>query len=1147
MYRLFSLILTTLLAAAAAFAQSTNGSIVGSIRDSSGLAVVNAEVKIIQTATGAMRRTATNERGDFTFASVLAGQYDVLVTSPGFKSIERKGVQLSATETLALGEFVLEVGAVSETVTVAAQGASVQTASSERSGTVTTAQVENLAVRGRNVPSLAKLLPGVLMTSESDQVDISNNIRALGGRSTTNNMSLDGVPMNDIGNNNGYSVYVSMDAVAEVKILLGNYSAEYGRLSGANVQLVTKSGTRDFHGLGSYFKRHEQFNANNFFNNRLGSPKARYRFNTWNYSIGGPIYIPGKFNKGRDKLFFFWSQEFWPSETSGALNTLTVPTALERAGDFSQSVDLNGARIAIRDPNNAQPFPNNVVPANRIDANGQALLKVFPLPNFLDTNISARRYNYVFQEKTQNPKRTQTLRADYNLNSKNMIFGSWSARKDDQTAALGLGTSGSTNWPQMVKTFYSKAELASFRYTRVISSTLVNEFNFGQATRPQGDRATDDQVKKNQRAVAGFKAGQFYPDHNPLDILPNATYGGVSNPANLFVEQRFPHIADHTIYNFTDSLAKSWNGHTSKLGLYVDRFSTNRKIYGVFNGSFTFDRNVNNPLDTNYAYSNGLLGVFNSYTESSNLIYRHYRLGNIEWFAQDNWKVTRKLTLDLGVRFYWIPPTYDTENLLSGFDTAHFNPAKQPKLITPALVGGRRVGVNPITGEVFNTTVIGAIAPGTGDPSNGMVTPASDPSYPKSLVENAGVRVAPRVGFAYDPFGKGLTAIRGGFGMFYNREVLESTMNPFAQQTPIVDNPIIYFSTLPSLLSQSGVLFPQDVFGIQRNGAGTPTVMNYSFSVQQNIGHGTVVDLAYVGSLARHLLWRRNMNPVPLGANFQAKNADPTNPATVLSPAFLRPITGYNNIQISEWASSSNYHSMQLTVNRRFAKSLEFGLAWTWSKAMAYNDGDTNEVTTLVNPRVWNYGLSTIDRTHIVSLNWLYSLPKSPWRNAVGKVVLDDWQVSGIASFISGAPVNIGYSTTTAYDITGTPNLSARIDVTGDPVLAKGDRTFSRNFDTSVFRLPARGTIGTAAPTQLRGPGINNFDISLFKSFRIRERARLQFRAEAYNAFNHTQFSAFDSTARFDPATGAQANTRLGEFTAARGPRIMQMALRFMF
>ncbi|MCL5742671.1 MAG: TonB-dependent receptor, partial [Acidobacteria bacterium] len=655
MKALISALIFVAFLAPAFWAQTTSGTIVGSLRDSSDLAVANAEVQLRQTTTGATRQNTTNERGDFTFTNVVPGEYEIAISVPGFKKLERKSINLTASETLSLGALRLEVGAVTETVTVAAQGASVQTASSERAGTIVTSQVENLAIRGRNVPALAKLLPGVVLTSESDLVDITNNIRALGGRSTMNNVSLDGVSMNDIGNNNGSSMYVSMDAVSEVKILLSNYAAEYGRLSGANVQIVTKSGTRDFHGLGSYFKRHEQFNANNYFNNRLGLPKAVYRYNTWNYSLGGPIYIPGKFNRNREKLFFFWSQEFWPIKNTGNVGQVTVPTELERGGDFSQSLDLNGKLIAIKDPTTGQPFPGNFVPASRVDTNGRALLKVFPLPNFLNTSISARRYNYIFQETKPNPKRTQTLRVDYNLDSKNTINGSYSFRNDDQTGALGIGTSGSTNWPQMVKTFYSKAELSSIRYTRIINPTLVNEFNFGHATRPQGDRAAEDQIKKNQRDTAGFLSGQFHPEHNPLNILPNATFGGVSNAANLFVEQRFPHIADHTIWSFTDSLAKTWGPHLLKTGIYVDRFSTNRKLYGVFNGSFSFDRNVNNPLDTGYAYTNAMLGIFNSYTESSDVAFRHYRLGNLEWFAQDNWKINRKLTVDLGVRFYWIP------------------------------------------------------------------------------------------------------------------------------------------------------------------------------------------------------------------------------------------------------------------------------------------------------------------------------------------------------------------------------------------------------------------------------------------------------------------------------------------------------------
>jgi hypothetical protein len=307
------------------------------------------------------------------------------------------------------------------------------------------------------------------------------------------------------------------------------------------------------------------------------------------------------------------------------------------------------------------------------------------------------------------------------------------------------------------------------------------------------------------------------------------------------------------------------------------------------------------------------------------------------------------------------------------------------------------------------------------------------------------------------------------------------------------------------------------------------------------------VDVGYVGSLGRRLMWQRNLNAIPFGANFDPKNADTTNRGVVMPAPFLRPMVGYGNVSYREWASTSNYHSMQVAGSRRFSRGVQFGASWTWSKAMGFSDADTDNVSSLIPVRVWNYGLLGYDRTHVLKVNWMWDVPKGPWKALPLRTALNDWQISGIASFISGAPLGLGLQTTTAYDITGSPTDGARVHVTGNPVLPKSERTFSRNFRTDVFQLPAKGTFGNAASTSFRGPGVNNWDVAIFKSFLVHEAMKFQFRWEFYNAFNHTQFSALDATARFDPATGQQVNARSGEFTVARTPRIMQLALRFYF
>jgi len=1139
------LVLAWLLVPRPGSAQTITGSITGSVLDSSGLAVAGAEVSVTHNATGAVRKATTNERGGFFVGSLQPGAYDVVITASGFKSVERKDVRLTASETLSLGEIVLEVGAVTERITVTARGALVQTASAERSGVVTGEQVENLLIKGRNVTSLLSLLPGVVDLADADSPDRNFNIYVQGNRRNTNAFMLDGMSLNAIGNNFNVLVGVSQDAVAEVKILLSNYQAEYGRMSGANVQIVTKSGTREFHGLASYFKRHEQFNASDFFNNRLGAPKARYRFNTWNYNVGGPVMIPGKFNTKREKLFFFFSQEYWPLKVSRPIGQLTVPTELERNGDFSQSLDLNNRLITIRDPSTGQAFPGNRIPASRIDPNGQALLKFFPAPNFLDRNISGGRYNYIFQTDNNTPQRTETLKIDYHPSSDNLLFVNYTAYSDVQEGAIGIPSSGGTNWPQMRKTFNNQGKSVIGRYQRIFSPTLINELTVGFIHRPADDVVNPEEVRRNQRDTIGYRLGQFNPSANPLKMIPNATYGGVSNPANLTIEGRFPLRTTHDSFSVTNNVTKTLSSHTVKAGLYADRIWRNASNAVIFNGSFDFGRNVNNPFDSGYAYSNGALGVFNTYSEASNRPFLHFRLSNIEWFAQDNWKVTRRLTLDYGLRFALILPLFERDNLVSGFVPGRYDPARAVQLIAPARVGNSRVGIHPVTGQVYPAANIGAIAPGTGDPANGLVVTAQDKSYPRSLIDNRGVHYGPRFGFAYDVFGNARTAVRGGFGMFYNRQNLDAVLNPFTTQSPLVDTPVITFGTMATLLSSSGLLTPQNILGIDRAGH-VPTVMNFSLSIQQRIGFGTVMDVGYSGSLGRHLMWQRNLNAIPFGANFDPKNADPTVANTPLSAPFLRPLRGYNNINFREWASSSNYHSLQVSATRRFTRGLQFGASWTWSKAMDFNDGDTDSVSTLVPVRIWNYGLASFDRTHVLKVNWLWDVPNSGASNPWARRVLDGWQVSGIASFVSGAPLGVGFSTTTSIDITGSPTDGARIVVTGNPVLPKSERTFSRNFRTEVFQLPARGTYGNSAKTLIRGPGINNWDIAVFKNIAIREPFRLQFRSEFYNAFNHTQFSALDTTARFDPA-GNQVNARFGEFTASRSPRQIQFALRFSF
>lgn len=1143
------LLLLTSMAALQSSAQTITGTILGTVTDPSGLAIPKASVTLTQTTTGAARNLTTNETGDFVFSSVVPGSYSLAIEATGFVKVERTNIQLPANERLALGSIPMTVGSVTESVSVSAQAAVVQAASGERSALLTTAQMENLMVKGRNVTSLLQLLPGVLDTSNPEGPDrnFAIGLYVNGDRRNAVGLWLDGVPTQDTGVGWISTLNPSMDSLAEVKVLMNQYQAEYGRMRGAGVQMVTKSGTRDFHGSFSYFKRHEQFNANSFFNNRTvvngqAIPRPRYRYNTFSYTIGGPAFIPGKLNRNRDKLFFFWSQEIWPQRTGVSPGNITVPTEAERRGDFSQTVDTGGRRIVVRDPLTQQPFPDNIIPANRIDPNGQALLRFLPLPNFFDRAVSGGNYNYVSQVELEKPNRLQTLKIDYNASSSDLIAVTWSRQEDKQTGTNGLATPNA-NWPLENRTFVTRGNILSGRYQRIFSPTLINELVLGYNWRWEQESVSDEETERLTRSAVGFNAPQLFPNSNALNLIPNVSFGGIPSAANITLTN-FPFQTTYPTYVITNNLTKIHGPHTFKTGIFLTRQSQYSDAQ-TSRGSYNFNSNANNPFETGHTFANALLGVYNSVSQSSRNVRGGFIGRAVEWFVQDSWRATRRFTLELGIRFVTSPPLYGTQ-VEAAFRQSEWDPAQAPQLIRPTLVNNRRMGIHPVTGEIYPALAIGAIAPGTGNPANGIVI-NNDPNIPRGLIEGPGLLYSPRFGFAWDVFGNSRTAVRGGFGIFQSSGVTGEPRVGSASRYPLVNNATVNFGFLEGLSSaaQSSLIFPSGASDNQ-DPAGVARSYNVNFGIQQNVGWNTIVDVSYVGTFGRHLRWGFDLDPIPIGARFDPANRDPTT-GNALPDVFLRQYRGYSNVTKWNYGATSNYNSLQVTSNRRFTAGLQFGVSYTWSKWLDSVDFDDNTVAPFVPARNWNYGYSGLDRTHNLRINFLYDLPATPWNNAVSRWALNRWQISGIGSFISGAPVNVGFSTSNNRDITGTPSINARIVVLDKVDLPKSERTFQRYFRTDVFALPAQGTLGNAGKYLLRGPGIENWDLSLVKGFPIREPLLLQFRAEFYNAFNHTQFSGVNSTAPFDASGNLITTSTFGQITSARLPRQIQFALRFRF
>jgi outer membrane receptor protein involved in Fe transport len=1138
---------------------SVTGSVSGTVLDASGAVIPGATVKLTSETTREARETISNGEGLFSFAAVPRDSYTLKVEHTGFKVFERPGIGVSANEHVALSGVALELGSSAETVTVTSESAHVETESSEEAADVTTNQLANLTARGREVVSLLRTVAGATYQADQDSPGGTYGTSTMSIRGASANMNIlavDGIVSNDMGTPSVFSSATQMDAIGEVKVILNSYQAEYAGNGGTVVQVVTKSGTNEWHGNTYWYVRNNDFNANDFFNNRTGLKRPEYRYNTFGFSLGGPIWVPKKWNRDKRKLFGFYNLEQIESRIPGSLTQYSMPTALERQGNFSQTLDTNGKLIPVNDPLNkvngvSQPFPGNIVPANRLDPNGLALLKILPLPNFVNPAITGYNYNYQIQEVIDFPKRFQVFKIDYVPKESDRI---WVRGKTFLSEDQGYSVSGGASPVGFFAQCYCFSEEGiAVGWTHVFSPTLVSEMVTGVRHNHEGWKPFNDTLTPVQqiptsgnplstvlRSAIGFTAGQWYPQSNPDGIIPRFSFNVPDSP-NVSFDDRFLKNGTDFTFNLSDAITWVHNKHTVKGGIDVYRVREYEGERSNFDGTFNFSKDVNNPLDTNWSFANAALGIYDTYSEANARWGENERQSILEWFLQDTWKATKRLTLDLGVRWTWGNQMYPNDpGQQSVLALSRYNPANAPTFFVPVMSNGVRMAENPLTGALLPQGYIGDFVPGTGNPGNGGVL-SGDSTYPRGFVDQQPTHWGPRFGFAWDVFGNGKTAIRGGGAILYNPRI--SVWSATSENPPAIFTPIEYYGTINTLLQTAGVLAPSNTNAFQAN-AKTPRNYNASISVQQDLGHSTLLSISYANVLGRYLQQSYQINTVPYGSEFQ--HIDPTT-KTPLSDNFFRPYPGYNGITYYANGFSSNYNGLFVTLNRRFASGLELGVSYTFSKYMDVTGGNT-AIPLYQNWHNWDYGVDSNDQTHNLVVNYVYHVPNGtnvlPNR-AIFRYVFDGWNLSGIVQFTTGLPTALSFSTTDGANLNGGGDAQ-RMDVCGS-AYSGSIHTFYQWFNTAAFCRPGTNDPGNEGKYDVRNPGVNNWDTALTKDFPVKSEKRyFSLRWEAYNTFNHTQFASINTAARFQP-NGQQVNALFGQVVSTRTPRVMQGSLRFTF
>jgi hypothetical protein len=1169
-----------LLIGTAAWAQTTSGSISGSVVDAQGQVVPGADIIITNEQNGEQRRMVTNEVGDYTFAGVAPGPYTVRAELAGFRPIERRNNVVLANSRLAVPALVLQVGTVAEAVTVTAVGETVATTTTSHQAVIDLSQVENLSIRGRDPISLLKILPGVTLQANDQELfggSFATGVPDIqGGRGQT--IYVDGINGGDGGGGGNFSGATSMDAIAEVNVQMSAYTAEYGLKGGSQINFITKSGGTEYHGTAYTHFRDDAFNSLNYFNKKNNLPKPIQEIRNYGGTFGGPIPRIPKVNSNGNRLFFFYNLDHTQVKAPQQLRNYQFPTALERQGDFSQSRTPSGALIVIRDPLTGQPFPGNRIPANRAHPAGLAFLNILPMPN-----IDGAGYNFVYQEPSfDHPRQAQLLRVDYRPTDTDSFAIKW---QDFYTKSVGHNVAGaSSRWGLVRQRYDFTHDIAKLDYTRIIGTRTVLEFATGIfRSTEDGPPGSDAELALIQRrsypAIAALP--QFTTRHNPLGLIPKARFGSVQSSSggsdcgggvvqpcqDIFYDNRWPITGEDSAFNASVKLTHTRGNHTFKFGVMRENEVFGQARSAIFAGEFNFAHSGSDALSTGYPYANAYIGRVLSYTEDLGRA-PNFRIQNTwAWYAADTWKITPSITMDVGLRMYkWAHP-YNGGGEASAFSFERFDPAwggRPPVLYEPTLVGTARRARNPVTGEILPDTFIGLIVPGTGY-SCGVITPENpcdingvviqdDPTYregDRGFVEPIPIQFDPRFGIAWSPNPR--TVVRAATGIYHDGTGGDTFEGGPAYRFSRVTR----FTDLNNYLGGTSAVSPVGVSGTIRVGSKRPSIHKYSVGIERELGWNIVADVAYVGEFTRYLNDNFNQNQIPAGARFDPANRDvtfnptPANPRA-LPDVFLRPIIGFSDINIGEPVNTARYDSLQVQVTRRFTGRFELAGSYTLARDYTTDRFQGNPFTGTY--REYNNDL----QTHVVVASYQVELPNGGrllGDSGVARGILDGWRFAGITTFATGPWSDVQFSYSPSFEFTGGGEAcdgsgSQPFHMTGNPNDG-APKTEAQWFNTSVF-APAsgRGDRGNDAACnnhKVQLPGFHNHDVSFFKDFSFAGDQRITFKWEVANLFNQVSWQSVDTSGQFNPNTGEQTDANFGRVTAARNERRMVFSLRYTF